>query len=61
MVAHHCKEHERTQADLCRKIKIDTSALQGMIREDISRFSELTLAKLLNGIGVSWDEWYGQT
>ena len=50
-------EDRLTDADLSRRCNIDTSALQGMIREDTSRYSEATLKKFLKVINVPRREW----
>jgi len=49
--------NHNSMGDLARHFGLSVTAIQGMVRGDRTRYSEETLAKFLNSIGVSPSEW----
>ena len=58
LVRRYKRENDLTGADLARRCKMSVTAIQGIIREDRTRYSDETQVTFLKKIGVSQEQWY---
>ena len=56
-IKRYCTDNGLTRATLANRATTCVTAIQGMVRNDRTRYSEETLARLLKTIGVSPEKW----
>lgn len=58
-VKEHRRVHDLSSIDFAGSLRLDETAVRGIINEDRARFSDASQKRLLKALGISREKWYG--